>query len=204
MRWRASRPQLKRDPLGARPHTRTTILARLSLLIVALVLPIWDGLRGPARPHTTAGRSVHSITAWVPPVLDESLATDSGFFDATGYYRPHDALTLSGHYFSSIDINSIEPYYEVHIEFEASGNARSRHECPRPLITRDTLDIRCPRTPIGTLRVAGTFRDKRGQFWNRDDVRPNETIILVARVTVESGGRVRSSQVVQFTYWAGD
>ena len=141
--------------------------------------------------------SVNSASSLLGPVSAEPLATDSGFFDATGYYLPHDVLTISGHYFSHIAVNTLEPNYEVEIEFER-GDARATYECPKPLITRDTLDIRCPRTPVGTLRVAGTFIDKRGQFWNRDDLRANPTVVLVAEVRVESRGRVTSSQVVRF------
>jgi hypothetical protein len=180
-----------------------TALARPTLLILALLTG--DSLRGWGRAaHTPARRTVNSVASWGRPALDEPLATDSGFFDATGFYVPHPVLTPRGHYFSFIDIKSIEPNYEVRVEFEEGGNVRSRHDCPKPLITRDTLDIRCPGTPLGVLRVAGTFLDKRGRFWNRNDVVDNETIVLVARVTVESRGRVTFSEVVQFAYSGGD
>ena len=191
-----------------------------SLAVVVLVL-VATGLDRP-RPQGHSVAPSAPAVAGIPPISERGqqppiLLADSDFFDPDGYYKPEYGLTLSGYYWAFFDLHTLDYYYDgrVHyddprfvpptarVSFEAN-NSRSLHECAEVHVNRDTLDIRCPDTPVGVLRIAGKFLDKRGQFWNRADLHSGENVLLVARVTVTKGGRTILSQSVRFTYLEGD
>jgi len=66
------------------------------------------------------------------------------------------------------------------------------------------LVVVCPSTPIGVVSVRGRFIDRRGQFWSRNDIVSQKTIVAVAIVKVTRDGKDQISRRVSFTYWEGD
>ena len=179
--------------------------AQLCLLIFLISLPQSGTLPRAARfLGTSLDPHFEASNPWHYGGPTQSLPPDSEFFDVSGYYHPLYGLTLRGYYLNAVGIQGMEPRYGAHIELETGGNVRSVTACAEPLITRDTVDISCPETPVGELHLAGRFVDKRGKFWNRDDVKPDETVVLVARVTVTARRKVVFSQAIKFTYFAGD
>ena len=146
-------------------------------------------------------------------------APDAGFFDPDGFYFPMPSLAYGGYEFRWFELATLEYYYGGALHYDRprflpphaqlilaplGADSTAAPMCPAPLITRDTVDVRCPATPIGSVRIAGHFVDQRGQYWNRGDVQPQQTVIIVARVTVEADGRLVLSRQVSFTYWQGD
>ena len=62
------------------------------------------------------------------------------------------------------------------------------YTCPGGFATRDTLDLHCPGTPLGVIRIAGHFLDTRGDFLDSRDVR--STYPIEATVSAVKDGRV--------------
>ncbi len=69
------------------------------------------------------------------------------------------------------------------------------------MVARDTVDITCPVTPIGSIRIAGSFTSLIDAA---DTADIEHQVLLIGAVTIESGGRTVFSKHVQFTYWQGE
>ena len=200
----------------------------LGLFALVLVACTTDEQAHVRSPDSSLGTGLSNPTPMesVPsPVLPGSasssnrpLEPETGIFDPDGYYFPRYGLTIAQHFISWLEIGTIEYYYDGSLHYdnprmvpatarlglETGNEMRSRHDCPGPMITRDTINIVCADTPIGEVRVQGRFLDRRGQFWNRADVHPRETVVVVAVVTVLAGGRETFRSEVEWTYWEGD
>lgn len=147
------------------------------------------------------------------------LATEPSFFDPDGYYFPAPDLVVSGYKIAWVSLTTLEYYFEGELHY---GNPRflppsahlvltrvvdqsqSSYNCPQPIIRRDLLAVVCQSTPIGVVSIRGTFVDKRGQFWNRNDIIAQKTIVADAAVTIAQDGNGQESRRVFFTYWEGD
>ena len=80
-------------------------------------------------------------------------------------------------------------------------DAAVRYPCNEPVVARDTVDIICPVTPIGSIRIAGSFTSL---VHAADTVDIEQQVLLIGAVTIESGGRTVFSKRVRFTYWQGE
>jgi hypothetical protein len=148
-----------------------------------------------------------------------TATVDSGFLP-DGYYEPLDEIK-GGHYhltyFGLLTEYSTEPeprplrhWARIGFGWSRDSSAVSQDssaftECTQLLVTRDTLDLSCPGTPMGDVRIAGSFTDHEpGVFWQRPEFEAQRTVVLLARVVVLAGGQERVATNVQFTYWRGD
>lgn len=147
------------------------------------------------------------------------LAIEPSFFDPGGYYYPAPDLIVSGYKIESIRIDTLEYYYDNDIHYDKPrfhppevrlelthvvDQTESYYDCPQPIISRDQLYFVCESSPIGVLSFSGTFVDKRGQFWKRNDVIAQETVVVAGEVTTSQGGNGSKPRLVSFTYWQGD
>ena len=122
-------------------------------------------------------------------------------FDAVGYYFPTEEVVFGEYHFQWITINDIAA--SIRLVSTANEAVFVSVDCPHPLVRPDTLDLRCPGSPIGDLAISGAFVDKRGTFWNRSDLGPRTSIVLRAAVTADSVDR-KVLRHVEFTYSRGD
>jgi hypothetical protein len=75
------------------------------------------------------------------------------------------------------------------------------YSCNEPVVAPDTVDITCPVTPIGSIRVAGSFTSL---IHAADTVDIEHQVLLIGAVTVLSVGRAVFSKRVRFAYWQGE
>ena len=68
----------------------------------------------------------------------------------------------------------------------------------------DELSVRCPGTPLGDITIEGSFKDKRGMFWNIIDYELKPTVALAARIRIVVDGEVIYDTQHEFHYTAGD
>jgi hypothetical protein len=133
--------------------------------------------------------------------VEQGADTDSTAFDPTGYYFPVQPIVVAR---SKVAWIALMPgFYELNVASDTANSGRD-YSCAVLSLTRDSLDLRCPSTPLGLVRVHGAFVDRGGSFWNREDITPQETVVLRATVTAERGGRQVLARHVDFTYWVGD
>ena len=118
-----------------------------------------------------------------------------------GYYFPTEQVVFGAYRFEWITINDIAA--SIRLVSAANEAVFVSVDCPQPLVRPDTLDLRCPGSPIGNLAISGAFADKRGTFWNRTDLDPRTTIVLRAAVTADSVNR-KVPRHIEFTYSRGD
>ena len=142
-------------------------------------------------PRQDAGR---------PTARVNSVRTPSS--DTTAFTFPW------SYYFPAEDVEV--GYYQVHWVAlrppqvaigRADPESAVRYSCNEPMVTRDTVDITCPVTPMGSIRIAGSFTSL---IHAADTVDIEHQVLLIGMVTIESGGRAVFSKRVQFTYWQGD
>lgn len=126
----------------------------------------------------------------------------AGIFDPDGYYLLK-GLTINGRNVSWLELQAQPP--EVTVSLSIPGSTKhSRHPCAAPLISPDTLSVRCVGTPVGDLTINGHFLDKSGSYSDKLAYENEPTVLLVARVVVTSDGRIIHDAVHRFTYSAGD
>lgn len=146
-------------------------------------------------------------------------SSQSDFFDPDGYYFPSwKMVALNGNKLKYINLHTIEYYYDETLHYKKPRFVKPEanltfmrlkdeklltYKCRKAIITRDRVQIQCP-TPIGNVIIHGNFLDKRGQFWDRDDIKPKETILIDATIAIENGTKAKRSYPISFTYWSGD
>jgi hypothetical protein len=145
----------------------------------------------------------------------------AGLFDPDGYYTMEDDLTIHGRRISWLEISTLEFYYGGELHYErpklvqppmvgislsdlGDPNHHSRHVCRAPLITADSLWVRCADTPVGEVTLRGHFLDKAGWYWNKLAYENQPTVLLIARVLITSSGRIVHDGIHRFRYSAGD
>ncbi len=153
------------------------------------------------------------------PQGKESLpVADSVVFDANGYYLPAEEVTIKGYKLEWFELHTLDYYDEESRHekprsvppeawlrlVESSTDSFHSYPCIHPFINRDTIDLYCPTTPLGPVRIRGSFVDRRGQFWNKEDVSDSEKVVVTARVFVEEQGKEILIGEIKFTYSGGD
>jgi hypothetical protein len=142
-------------------------------------------------------------------------------FDPDGYYTIADDLTIHGRQISWLDLHTVDYSYDGEIHYERpklvdppevgialselnDPEHHSRYTCTAPLITPDTLWVRCPDTPVGRVTVNGHFLDKAGKYSINPAYDEKETLLLIARVVVSRDGTIIHDAVHRFLYRVGD
>ena len=118
-----------------------------------------------------------------------NVATDTEAFEATGYLSPDSSFEISKYFFAYI---SLTPPATVSLKTAAADEWP--HQCPGAIVTRDTLDLSCPGTPVGTINVQ----------WRRTNEWEDPLNQVRALVSVRRKGRVVLSRSVCFHWWEGD
>jgi hypothetical protein len=93
---------------------------------------------------------------------------------------------------------------EAFLEFTRADTADGGGVAQGVMFSPDTLDLVFPETEIGTVRIFGSFLDKRGRFGLWPEIDGQGIPVLQARVTVTRQGRTVYSRRTKFTFWQGD
>jgi hypothetical protein len=142
----------------------------------------WPGTRIP-------NRSTSHVPIEVPSDTEE--------FEAVGYLMADSGLQIGGYDLATIALDGGGA-----VEIKRHGADRGRfYKCPGGKVTRDTLNLSCPGTPLGTVSVQGKLVDEDGHLIG-NGVRYNQYIM--AKVTCRRGARALFSRVVRFVFTFGD
>jgi hypothetical protein len=184
------------------PSIRGIVLFAALAALAASAVPL---LAKPSVTTPRVGQVVHL----------SALQRDTTFFDVEGYYFPSEALDLAGYHFDSFSFENLDfrfglgpdsAVYSPHalLVLTRTEQDTAGYEADSVVLSPDSLHLVFRNTPIGEIRVAGSFLDKRGRFASDPDIDPGKTPVLQARVSVISRGRAIDSRRVVFTYWEGD
>jgi hypothetical protein len=171
----------------------------------------------PVKPARSAAAQSAGDTSGPPAAYRDS----ANVFDPDGYYIMNEDLTIHGRRISWLELSTIEVYYDGALHYERpkliqppevglflsefdDPSHHSRNLCTAPLITPDTLWVRCADTPVGEVTINGHFLDKAGRYSNKLAYENHPTVLLIARVVVTREKRVIHDAVHHFTYSAGD
>ena len=141
-------------------------------------------------------------------------------FDPNGYYFPDGTdIVVGGWKIEWINIQALENHYDNEFHYDSprsippvvrltitrqKDQKKFSYKCPNPVVSPEVLTVSCPKTAIGAISIQGKFLDKRGQFWNRNEILPYKTVVLNATITVENKSGHRFFRQLPFTYWEGD
>ena len=161
-----------------------TLRARVLLALVASVLACHS-----AQPASQA----RSDGAGVTTERRAATGPDTEPFQAIGYLIPDSAYQLGDYDLANIDLAL------QFIELQRGGpDSTTRYDCPGATITRDTLDLSCPDTPLGTVLVQGKLVDDAGHVIGQS------AQFAWATVSVLKGKGVVLSRRMRFTFTLGD
>ena len=132
-------------------------------------------------------------------------------FDPNGYYFPDTSPRIGNfeiqsfglHDFASPPENANRPGASVQVK-KVTASQPMTYFTNSATATVDTVFFECTVKGLGTVRFDGVFLDKKGSFWNREDIDPNTTIVLVGRLKVIQGRHEVYSKLRKFTYFGGD
>ena len=140
-------------------------------------------------------------------------------FDPDGFYSPVDTIRLGGYLLKPLELHTVDYYYEGNVHHDRprvlvppraelgltipgrEGLASSA--CLNPMISPDTVSLRCTGTPVGDVTIEGHFLVQARTFWDspyNDDATP----VLRALVVVSRDGREIHHAVHTFTFTSGD
>lgn len=139
-------------------------------------------------------------------------------FNPDGYYFPSSPVIVSNDFqlkFLDIHTNdyskgdalgtTINSKPKVRMSFIDNKSKKIlSFNCKQWKIEKNKIDILCRSTPVGVINIHGHFLDQRGNFWDRDDIVPQVTVIMKADMTFTRGQNNVSQFPVAFTYWSGD
>jgi len=139
----------------------------------------------------------------------------SNVFDPDGYYFPASKTVLSGVQIEYFNIHSLEYYNNGKLDYEHPKIIKpeivililpksKRLSASNILVNVDTLAFEIELSKDKILVFNGKFIDKRGQFWNQNDITPQQTVIVSGVFSVVQQSKFIESKKVKFTYWEGD
>jgi hypothetical protein len=163
--------------------------------------------------------TVHRLAGSLSPPPPQ-YRDSADVFDPDGYYLMKEDLTIDGQKIRWLELHTVDFYYDhqqhderprlvqppdviIAISKRADDHG-SRYPCAAPLITPDSLLVRCNATPIGDVTLNGHFLDKTGKYRSNPAYDERETLLLIARVVVTRDGRVAHDALHQFLYTVGD
>ena len=140
-----------------------------------------------------------------------------GGFNPDGYYIV-DALTIDGRKVGWLELSTVavdttgklsderptllQPPVGFLTVSEPNRVNDARYQCVVPVITPDSLSVRCLATPVGEVTIDGHFLGKGGDY--SDKFAETSTVLLAARVVISKGGQVIHNALHRFTYNTGD
>lgn len=193
-----------------------------------------DSLVGELRYYSTMrfGRAAYLRKASLTNLSDDTVPRLPGslpppppqyrdsadVFDPDGYYSTD--LTIDGQRISWFQLHTVDFYYDhqahddrprlvqppkVNVEISNQSDPKgSSYPCSAPIITSDSLAVRCVGTPVGDVSVDGHFLDKAGKYANNPAYDEKESLLLIARVVVTKDGKIAHDAVHRFMYTVGD
>jgi len=143
---------------------------------------------------------------------------DSGGFNPDGYYIVREPPTIEGRKIGWLELSTIEvdttgkvsderpkllqPPVGFLTVSERNSVNDSRYPCVVPVISPDSLSVRCLATPVGEVTINGHFLGKGGDY--SDKFAETSRVLLVARVVVTKSGKDTHNAVHRFVYNTGD
>ncbi len=127
-------------------------------------------------PHTAVGA----------PVPDTNLVVDAAVFEPAGSFGldTSAAIEYKGFEVAAFDLSQHDSTWFADVQVRRSGVFEVQtYRCPTPMVTRDTLALHCPATPLGPIRIEGRFTD-------RGLTDPRSPLAVVATLFVLSGSTV--------------
>lgn len=139
----------------------------------------------------------------------------SNVFDPDGYYFPVNKTIISGFQFEYFNINTVEYSKNGKHDYEHSKILKpeidvsllhqpKRFSATNILVSKDTLVFEIELSKDKTMIFNGKFIDKRGEYWNQNDIKAKQTIIVSGVFNVVQQNKIIESKKVKFTYWEGD
>jgi hypothetical protein len=140
------------------------------------------------------------------------------FFDPDGYYSPIEQICGEGWCIEWLGLDTLEYYYDGSFHYDAPrshppvGYLYLRNEISgeeqyeqieSAAVTRDGVVLAGKSTRIGVFKFSGKFLDKRGQYWNQQDI-DRETPVLEGTFQMAENGKKHRAFTRRFTYWEGD
>ena len=145
-------------------------------------------------------------------------------FMPDGNLGPVDSLNQNGYTLDWIRLYTVDIYYdgEYHYDnprprarpwarlfFSGIGawpaNTRGVRQCRHQLVSRDSVALDCPRTPMGDVAIVGHWVPIPPDTTKSAADRPFfEQLALVARVVIRRGGKVVYDRVHRFEFLEGD
>jgi hypothetical protein len=190
---------------------------RLAVLILALTLQMCTREMPKQEKKAQFERVVSQTASTNHPEISKTNNEPQSFFDPDGYYFPEEKNKSCP--IEQIHISTLDYYYdgdlhydkpkfkkpEVEIQLkQPDKSGQFLLECKNAIVGPDKLHLECGAESQITLTVDGAFLDRRGQYWNRSDVKAQETVVLSALIAQTWQGRILYSRDVRFTYWEGD
>ena len=145
--------------------------------------------------HGSAPASGAAASADAADTIHKAAPTspDTGAFEAIGYLIPDSAYQLADYDLANI------PLGMGVIELQRGGpDSTTRYDCPNGIVTRDTLNLSCPNTPLGTILIQGKLVDAFGHVIGQSAQFAWLTVSVIA------GQRVVLSRRMRFTFTYGD
>lgn len=192
-------------------------MKRLAVLILILTLPMCNREIPKQDKNAKSEPDVSQIEATNHPEISKANIEQQTFFDPDGYYFPAEKDKSCP--IDQIHISTLDYYYDGDLHYDKpkfkmpevaihlkqpDKSGQFLLECKKAIVGPDKLHLECGAESQITLTADGVFLDKRGQYWNRSDVKAQETVVLSALITQTWQGRTLYSHDVRFTYWEGD
>jgi hypothetical protein len=141
-----------------------------------------------------------------------SLKAQTKYFDPDGYYFPVSKLVLGGINIEWLEINTLDinknsngeypKLLKPEINIRPVGT-RKWLKTIDIIIDKDTLFFRYVISKNKLIEFSGTFIDKRGQYWNQNDIKQN-TVIMHGIFKLIENGNIQDTKDCKFTYDEGD
>ena len=172
------------------------------------------------------------IAMWLAPSWAKGQDTSArakptarhAVFMPDGNLAPIDTLSRSGYTLDwirlyTVDLYSNGAYYYdnprprarpwVRLFFsrsgpEVAGGEGTITQCRRELVSRDTVALDCPGTPIGAVAINGHWVPSPDTTTREADRPIFEQLALVARVVIRRAGTVVYDRWLRFEYLEGD
>src|SRR2546426_2285997 len=120
-------------------------------------------------PQTMAASS--TIAGARPATHSTPPAADSFSFPG-GYYSPNEDVEVNGQELAWLELRqhgdprTLAHRYPAQLWIAPAGTEDfGQYRCADPLIRRDTLDVYCETSPIGTVRIRGSFNEVLRPGW---------------------------------------
>jgi hypothetical protein len=151
--------------------------------------------------------SLISTALWADETLHDS---ESNNFDGNGYYFPTSKIpeikSANLQYIQLLtptagSTSTKDQSVKVFATYQnRQATKKITYECKNVSLLHGKLSMICTSPLKNNLSIEGSFIDTKGQFWNREDIKPKETVVLHATITLSKS----KTRPIDFTYWEGE